>query len=128
MLPVTSVYAATLALLFLSLSARVLIYERSYNTGMIHGGQKGLVKRKRARSNCAEYAPIGIVLLALCEMQGTPSIAMQALGLTLLIGRICHAIGFSTQPSVFVLRQFGMALTVMMIAMSATGLLLHSFF
>ena len=126
MLPITSLYAGPIALILIVLSARVIFYRRANKVSLGDSGDKSLLKRMRAQANCAEYAPMALLLLALCELQGAPAIAIHALGMMLLLGRLAHGIGFSMSPPVMGLRVAGTALTLTMLAASALGLLLHS--
>ena len=128
MLSVTSVFAALLSILFLTLSARVIVYRRSNLISLGDHGDKTLETRIRAHANCAEYAPMGLILLGLVELAGAPTVAVVVLGLMLLSGRLIHAIGFWGARPVLGLRTVGMVLTLLMLAVSAIGLLLHAVF
>ena len=72
MLPITGFFAGLIALVFLVLSARVIFYRRENNLSLGDYGDKSLLKRMRAHANCAEYAPIGLVLLAVIELFAVP--------------------------------------------------------
>ena len=123
---ITPIYTALITLIFLTLSARVILYRRANRISLGDTGDKNLLKRMRAQANCAEYAPLGILLLAMTELNAAPTVALHALGLALLLGRLLHAIGFGATPQNFTLRQIGMVLTLSMIAVSALGLLAHA--
>lgn len=69
---VTPFYAGFLALLYIALSARVIKHRRSARISLGDGNDVALQQKIRVQSNCAEYAPIGIVLLLLAELQGAP--------------------------------------------------------
>ncbi len=125
---VTPIYAAILTLLFLGLTARVILYRRANRLSLGDEGDRKLLKRMRAQANCAEYAPLGILLLLLAELQGAPVLALHLLGLGLLAGRLLHAYGFSASPQNLRLRVLGMALTLTMLGVAALGLLLHAIF
>lgn len=127
-LPITSFYAALIALLFLALSWNVIRYRRSKKLPLGDEGDRGLLKRMRGQANCAEYAPMALILLALAEAQGTPALAVHVLGLMLLVGRVVHGWGFTASPPVMNARVFGMILTLSMIGLTAIGLLGHSLF
>lgn len=120
---VTSIYAAILAILFTALSLRVISYRIGHNVSLGDAGNKGLLKRMRAQANCAEYAPFGLLLLLLLELQGLGALWLHLLGLTLTLGRLAHAIGFSRSPPIFLLRRIGMVLTFTQLV-AAAGLLL----
>lgn len=64
-LGITSVYAAAIALLLLALSWRVIEARRAGRVSLGDGGDRALLRRIRAQGNCAEYAPMGLILLAL---------------------------------------------------------------
>ena len=125
MLPVTSLYAGLLALLFIALSWRVIAVRRSERVSLGDGDNKDLRQRTRAHGNFAEYTPIGLILLACVELQGAPGVAVHLLGLMLLAGRGLHAAAFWTHPMNFTFRTWGMLLTFGMLAISAVGLILH---
>ena len=127
-LPLTPIYAALCALVFLGLSWHVIAYRRANRISLGDTGDKALLKRMRAQANAAEYMPIALILLALTEASGAPALAVHTLGLALLTGRILHPLGFAATPQKFILRQIGMILTLAMIALSALGLLAHSLF
>ncbi len=125
-LPVTSLYAALLAFLFLALSWYVIMYRRANMISLGDNDDKALRKRMRAQANFVEYTPIGLVLLMLTEAQGAPGFALHLLGLSLLVGRVLHAVGFASTPPKIILRQIGMVLTLLMILLCAIGLLGHA--
>lgn len=116
---VTSVYAALTALLFLWLSYRVIAVRQSERVSLGDGGVKLLERRIRAQGNCAEYAPIALILLLLGEMLAAPAIVLHVLGLMLVIGRALHGVALSSNTSRPALRIAGMVLTLAMLALSA---------
>ncbi len=124
-LPITSLYAALTALVFLALSWRVIRYRRANVISLGDSGDKNLLKRMRAQANCAEYAPLALILLMLSELNGAPSLAMHTMGAAFVVGRVLHAYGFASTPQKIILRQIGMALTLGMIASAALGILAH---
>jgi uncharacterized protein len=123
---ITSIYAALTALIFLTLSIRVIIYRRANIISLGDSGDKNLLKRMRAQANCAEYAPLALILLMLSELAGAPSLALHGLGILLVAGRALHAIGFASTPQKIILRQLGMAMNITMITFAALGLLGHA--
>lgn len=125
---VTALYTACVALLFLILSARVILYRRANRISLGDVGDKALITRMRAQANCGEYAPIGLMLLLVSELSGAPALALHLMGMTLLAGRFLHAVGFSATPQKMILRQLGMAMTLAMILFSALGLIGHALF
>lgn len=109
---ITSLYAIPLVVIFLILSARVIVYRRATQQGLGDHGDKSLMKRMRAQSNFAEYAPFGLVLMILVELQVPGARALHLIGGLLVLGRAAHGYGFSASPPVMRLRVAGMALTL----------------
>ena len=70
------------------------------------------MKRMRAQANCAEYAPLGLFLMVLVELQYPNSSALHPIGGLLLAGRVLHGYGFSASPPIMPLRQAGMLMTL----------------
>lgn len=128
MFVITSLYAGLLGLLFLTLSYRVIFYRRGKLISLGDHGDKALETRIRAQANCAEYAPLGLILLALTESTGAPGLAVHCLGLMLFAGRLFHGISFWGERPTMPLRVAGMVLTTLMIAASALGLIAHGLF
>lgn len=123
---ITPIYAAFLALLYVWLSARVIAGRIRFQASLGDAGQAEMLTRIRGHANCAEYVPIGLILLLLVELQGAPAIAVHTLGLILLAGRLLHAYAFVRHPPNQTLRGPGMILTFTMIILSALGLLGHA--
>ena len=76
------------------------------------------------QANCAEYAPLGLILLLIAELQGAPHWLLHAMGAALLAGRLLHAYGVSQEPEPYIYRMTGMALTFAMLTTGAATLLL----
>lgn len=117
-LSITPNYAAALTLLFIVLSARVIGYRKSRRVSLGDGGDPGLLARMRAQGNCAEYAPLGLLLMLIAELQGAPALGLHLAGISLLIGRMAHAAALSG-PMNFPMRTAGMALTFVSLGLSA---------
>ena len=127
-LTVTPIYAALLTLMFIALSVRVVRKRRAGGISIGDNDDKDMHKRIRVHANFVEYAPLGIVLLLLAELQGTPAVALHALGLALFVGRVCHACGLGATPQKIPFRISGMVLTFLMLLLTALGLLGHALF
>ena len=128
MLTATPLYAGLLALLYVMLSARVILYRRANGISLGDKGDPALLQLIRAQANCGEYAVIGLLLLLIADLQGAPAVALHVLGLALLAGRVAHAAGLWSHPQRTGLRVAGMALTLNMIGFTAIGLVLHALF
>lgn len=122
MLPVTAFYAGLLAFGFLYLSLRVVKQRHAYRVAL--GTPHRLVERAvRAHGNFAEYAPLALVLMALCEANGLPAWALHVLGVVLLAGRALHAFGISREPEEMKWRSMGMGLTFTMLGVAGAALI-----
>ena len=119
MLAVTGIYAFGLTVLYLLLAARVIIYRRGNKVSLGNGNDPVLEARIRAHGNFAEYAPLGLILMLIAEMQGTSSIWLHLVGVLLLVGRLMHGINFSFAIRNMQLRVGGMILTIFALAIGA---------
>ena len=124
-LSITPLYAGLLTLVFIALCVLVIRERLSVRTSVGDGGHKNLTRRMRVQANFAEYVPLALLLMLCAELQGEPAVAVHAMGATLLVGRLCHAVGMSLNPQIFPLRQVGMMLTFLMMAVSAVTLIGH---
>ena len=123
---ITPIYASLTALIFLALSWRVIRYRKANLISLGDKGDKNLLKRMRAQANCAEYAPLALLILLLVELSAAPDVAIHAMGISLVAGRALHAYGFASTPQNIILRQLGMLLTLLVIGLGALGLLAHA--
>jgi uncharacterized membrane protein YecN with MAPEG domain len=129
--PITAFYAALIAVLFLVLSARTIGARRAAKVeiGTARRGEdedRELLRRVRVHANCAEYAPIAILLIGLAESLKAPGLLLHGLGAALIIGRVIHAYGLSQTPHVMPLRVGGMVLTLNVIAIAAIVCLVYA--
>lgn len=109
---ITALYAIPVAIVFLILSGRVILYRRAHRISLGDNGNNSLLKRMRAQANCAEYAPFALVLMVLVELQDAAAWQVHLIGVLLVAGRVAHAVGFSASPPIFPLRVGGTALTL----------------
>ena len=124
-LAITPLYGGLIGLLLVFLSARVIFRRRSAKVSVGDGEDKDLRKRMRVQANCAEYAPIGLILLAMAEVQGAQGWVVHLLGLMLLAGRLAHAYGFGATPQIMPMRQLGMILTFLTLILASLANIGH---
>lgn len=91
--PVTGVFAAVLGILLLVLSAQVVKFRLKYKTGMGTAGDRDFEAAVRAHANLVEYAPLGLIMLGIAELNGVASGFIYWTGMALVVGRILHAWG-----------------------------------
>ena len=116
---ITATYAGLLAFLFVVLSARVIGVRRSAQIAVGDQGNVALLRKMRAHANFAEYVPFAIVLMGLGEGLQAPALVLHAMGATLLVGRLLHAIGISQIEEPLWMRVTGMLLTFSVIGSGA---------
>jgi uncharacterized membrane protein YecN with MAPEG domain len=121
MLIVTSIIAAVLTAVFIRLSFNVIGLRRKNKVGLGSGGNEDLERAIRAQGNFAEYVPFGLILLACLELNGAVWWLVAIPGVTLIIGRLIHAIGINTPPPDFSKRVLGMKFTFLTL-MALVGL------
>lgn len=126
MLPITSFYSAFLAILILKLAFNVIRVRQTEKQGLGYG-QKNLLLAGRIHANAMEYIPISLILLALTELNGVPSLFIHIAGTTLLFARIIHAKGFSlAKGGAHPGRYWGTVLTWLVIIVLSVFNLLYS--
>ena len=111
MLIITSIIAAVLTGIFIKLSFAVIGLRRKNKVGLGTGGHEDLERAIRAQGNFAEYVPFGIILIACLELNKAPWWLIAIPGITLIIGRLIHAVGINTPPPDFSKRVLGMKFT-----------------
>ena len=73
--------------------------------------------------NAAEYGPLILLLMALCEMQATSAYVIHGFGIALIVGRLLHAFGLAPGDRNLKARMAGMFLTFSCLAITALILL-----
>lgn len=123
--PVTSVTAGLIGVLSLALAIPVTVAR--FRTGRSLGEDgAGLQVAVRSHANLIEYAPIGLILLAIAEYDLGPSRFVLGLAAALVLGRVMHPIGMRMPvPNVF--RAGGIILTWAMIGAASLHALTHLF-
>lgn len=116
---VVSLYAGVLALLYLVLSTYVIRGRFLHRVSLGDGGQADMTRRVRAHANFAEYVPFALLLLLLVELANVSAWLLHGLGLSLIMGRICHAVAILDILKIPFSRQIGMCLTLTMIGLCA---------
>ena len=92
-LPVTSVTAAIAGLMLIALSVPISLRRMKLKALAGDAGDEGLRRLIRAQGNFIEYAPMGLILLALVEVGVTSATMLWTIGILLIAGRGLHALG-----------------------------------
>ena len=128
MLTVSPLYISLMTLLYVALAVRVIRQRPVAKATRGDGGDRELAKRIRAHGNFAEYAPILMILLVLCELQGAPAWVLHGLGLIALLSRAGHAYFISQTPEPLKMRVVTMAATFTLLGVMSLGLIAHTLF
>jgi uncharacterized membrane protein YecN with MAPEG domain len=124
---VTTLYAGIFGLLYIAFSAYVIKGRFQYQVGLGDGGNDNMAKRIRAHANFIEYVPLALILILLAEFEGTSEIVIHMLGVTLIAGRLSHAMKLLDLVSLPKGREAGMVITFAVI-IAASILCIRSFF
>lgn len=124
---ITALYAGLLAAFIVLLAARVAKFRHANRIGIGEGDNRTLARMIRVHGNAIENAPLGLLLLLLCELVGTTPTLLHLFGAALLVGRVAHAIGLSRTGGASVGRIVGMALSWAAMVLMA-GVLVGAFF
>ena len=122
----TAPYFTAFGFLTVIHAIRVIRLRWKHRVSIGDGGVRELELMMRVFGNHSEYVPIGLILLICLEFVQAPTWHLHLCGMTLLIGRILHAIGLPTgRPNVF--RFIGMNLTFASILIASIGVMYWTF-
>ncbi|MGN5151546.1 MAPEG family protein [Aeromonas enteropelogenes] len=107
MIHITLLYAGLLGLLFLLLSFWVVRRRAQFKVMIGEGEAPELLAAIRTHGNFAEYVPLTLLLMALCELAGAGALWLHLGGGMLLAGRVLHAIGMQIPKAPNLPRLFG---------------------
>lgn len=98
-LPITTLSACALALMLIVLSFRIIGIRRGQQISLGSGNNETLERRIRAQGNLVEYGPIGLILIALAELQAANAFLLGLAAVAFVMGRLLHgyALGFTNQ-------------------------------
>jgi len=91
--PVSAVFAAILGLLLIFLSLLVSRHRLKLKQGMGVSEDIDFQATVRAHANLVEYAPMGLIMLAVAELNGVPGALIYWTGMGFVVGRLLHAFG-----------------------------------
>lgn len=104
---IVACYALALALLYVTLTVLVIKQRYRAKAALGDGGDEQLQRAIRAHGNFAEFVPFALLLIALAEMNASPSWSIHVLGSVLVLARISHAYGITQGMAKMKFRQFG---------------------
>ena len=122
---VTALYAGILGVMYLFLSARIMLWR--FFTGVVQGDGEGDSHRGviRAHANFFEYVPLTLLLILLVDFSSADDRLIHGLGAGLVVARLLHAVGMYQTDGVSIGRRVGTALTVVVLAVAAALCIQH---
>lgn len=90
-LPLTALYGAILALIVVALAINVTMHRTKLRVPLGDGGNPVMLRMIRVHANAAEYVPLAIGLMLAYELNGGARIALHAVGIALIAGRILQS-------------------------------------
>ncbi len=110
---VTPLTAAALTILYVRLALDVIAIRKREKIGLGSNGNEILERTCRAHANLTEWAPIGLLLIAVLEMNGAPYWLVALPAIAFVAGRALHPKGLtSLETDAFKQRVLGMQLTI----------------
>jgi uncharacterized protein len=107
-LPITLVTAGLCGLLFFILSLQVVRARLATKVTLGDGGDPTLFTRIRTHGNFAEYVPLSLILLAVCEISGVHRLLLAVCGALIVLTRVAHVLGMP-RPAPNMFRVLGTA-------------------
>ena len=118
-----ALWSGVLILILLALSGLVVRRRQRHQIAFGDAGNVEMTSAARAFGNASEYIPAGLIALVLLALVGAPAALVHAVGVTLVVGRLIHALGlvFQTGPSLG--RSLGMLMTWIALLVGAVSLI-----
>ncbi|WP_262689701.1 MAPEG family protein [Kordiimonas aestuarii] len=106
-IPITILYAGLYGLLMVFLSIRVSFSRARLDVEFGDGGNPGLQTKVRVFGNFTEYVPMMLVLFLVLELAHTRAVLLHAIGVSLLLVRILHAVSLKVDAKPVPWRRMG---------------------
>jgi uncharacterized membrane protein YecN with MAPEG domain len=90
---ITLLYAGILGLMSVAVAFQAGKLRAITGISIGDGGNRELLLAMRRHANFVEVVPLALLIIALLEMQNIPPLAVHALCGSLVLFRICHAVG-----------------------------------
>jgi hypothetical protein len=116
-MPVTMLYAGIMGLLAVALASQVL-WAR-INAKKLPDWKPDTTMRVQA--NFVENVPLALILLYLLEAGGTATAMVHVLGASLVIARLLHVWGYSSNPGATYPRLIGAQVTFLLLSIMGFG-------
>jgi len=113
-------------ILLLVLSILVVNQRRKHQVVLGDADIPELAQAVRAFGNATEYVPGGLIAIAVLAMAGAAPLVVHAVGLTLLVGRVAHAVGLSRHGGSSILRSAGVIATWLAYILGGVALVFYA--
>ena len=106
-------------LIIIWLCYKVVVFRRIKRVDIGDGGDATGIRHIRAQQNAVEYIPIALILFAVYELNNGNHLLLHVIGITLVIGRLIHPLGFVSKKGISFGRFYGTLLTWLVILLLA---------
>ena len=106
-LHITALYAALIGVWAVILANYVSINRGKLQVLLGDGGKPEMAAIIRRHANLLENVPLALILMGLAEGSGLSATWMHVLGVVLIISRLVHPFGITTEPKLSPLRVVG---------------------
>jgi uncharacterized membrane protein YecN with MAPEG domain len=113
-------------ILLLVLSVLVVRQRRAHGVVLGDDNIPQLTQAVRAFGNATEYVPAGLIALAVLALAGATPMVVHAMGLTLFVGRVAHAVGLSRSGGSSILRSAGVIATWLAYILGGVALIFYA--
>jgi uncharacterized protein len=120
---VTTLYAGILGLLSIVIGFGAGGLRGKLNISIGDGGNRDLLLAMRRHANFVEWVPQALILIALLEVNGVSKTAIHVFGASLVIARVCHAVGLKADTIRSLPRMIGAMGTVLLTAVASVWLI-----
>ena len=124
-MPITPLFIAIFALIYIVLSVGVIRLRLAAGIGLGSGDNADLERSVRAHANFAEYVPLALLLLWSLETISYDSRLAFILGCVLLVARISHMIGIRDPERFMFMRKIGIVATFAVLLIGSLRLIWH---
>ncbi len=116
MLPITTLLACGIAILFLALSWIVIKQRGRSGSSLGDNGDEALIRKIRAHANLTEFAPLLILLVGLAELKSGAPLVVGTIAAAFMLGRLMHGYALAVSNHSPIGRAGGFLLSALSIA------------
>jgi uncharacterized protein len=124
---VTALYAGLLGLLAFGVAVPAGRIRGKLGVSCGDGGNPQLLLAMRRHANFVEWVPLGLILIALLELNGVSSRVVHVFGAVLLVSRVLHAIGIRADTIKSLPRLLGALGTILVVVVGSVWLIVVHF-